>query len=287
MQGGIHPHYTGQTYLDICRAVREAEPNLHIHAFSPLEVWHGAETLGLSVRDFLQRLKQAGLNTLPGTAAEILHDDVRALICHDKLNSAQWLSVIETAHDLGLSTTATIMFGHVDSYQHWAIHLLRIRELQQRSGGFTEFVPLPFVADGAPIYRRGKARRGPTLRESVLMHAVARLVLHPHIPNIQTSWVKMGIEGATLCLQAGANDLGGVLMNESITRAAGAIHGQSLQQDKLQNTIVACGRVPQQRSTFYKKPTLPGGEQSIRFSDSRKRNFDFESDRIQLLELTE
>ena len=224
---------------------------MHIHAFSPLEVAHGAESLGISVGEFLAELKKVGLKTLPGTAAEILSDDVRDIICPDKINTRQWLDVIGTAHGLGLSTTATIMFGHVDRYHHWAIHLLRILELQQRSGGITEFVPLSFVADEAPIYRRGQSRRGPTLRESVLMHAVSRLVLSPHIPNIQTSWVKMGLEGASLCLRAGANDIGGTLMNESITRAAGARHGQEMTADTLEKAIQSINRRPYQRNTFY------------------------------------
>ena len=251
LQGGIHPSFSGRTYLDICAAVKSAVPGIHIHAFSPLEVLHGAETLGAPVDEFLAELKSAGLSTLPGTAAEILSDDIRAVICPDKLNTQQWTDVISTAHGLGLGTTSTIMFGHVDGYRHWAIHLTRIRELQERSGGITEFVPLPFVAQDAPMYRRGQSRRGPTLREAVLMHAVSRLVLDPQITNIQTSWVKMGLEGAKLCLRAGANDLGGTLMNESITRAAGARHGQEMTPETLQGVIAACGRKAYQRSTLY------------------------------------
>jgi len=253
LQGGIHPAFTGQTYLDICTAVKSAVPEMHIHAFSPLEVTHGAQSLGVSVPEFLAALKEAGLKTLPGTAAEILSDDVRAVICPDKLDSRQWLDVVGAAHDLGLATTATIMFGHVDHYHHWALHLLRIRELQQQSLGITEFVPLPFVAGEAPIYRRGQSRRGPTLREAVLMHAVSRLVLSPHVSNIQTSWVKMGLDGARLCLQAGANDMGGTLMNESITRAAGAMHGQEMTPETLQTAILSCQRQPHQRNTFYER----------------------------------
>jgi FO synthase len=251
LQGGIHPKFTGQTYIDICSAVKSAVPEMHIHAFSPLEIMHGAQSLGVSIPEFLAELKNAGLRTLPGTAAEILSDDVRAIICPDKLDTQQWLKVVEAAHDLGLATTATIMFGHVDRYHHWAVHLLRILELQQRSHGITEFVPLPFVADEAPMYRRGQSRRGPTLREAVLMHAVARLVLSPKIRNIQTSWVKMGLEGARLCLQAGANDMGGTLMNESITRAAGARHGQEMTRETLERVILSCQRLPFQRNTLY------------------------------------
>ena len=251
LQGGIHPEFTGQSYMDICAAVHQALPEMHIHAFSPLEVTHGAETLGLTIPEFLTQLKAMGLKTLPGTAAEILSDDIREIICPDKLNTEQWLAVVGAAHEVGLPTTATIMFGHVDAYHHWAIHLLRILELQRRTGGITEFVPLPFVADEAPIYRRGQSRRGPTFREAVLMHAVSRLVLSTHIPNIQTSWVKMGLEGARVCLQSGANDIGGTLMNESITRAAGAVHGQEMKPATLERVITSCGRKPYQRTTLY------------------------------------
>ncbi|WP_137391551.1 5-amino-6-(D-ribitylamino)uracil--L-tyrosine 4-hydroxyphenyl transferase CofH [Rhodoligotrophos defluvii] len=251
LQGGIHPDYTGETYLGILRALKAATPDIHIHAFSPLEIWQGAATLGLSVRDFLTALKTEGLGTLPGTAAEILDDEVRRIICPDKLTTAQWLEVVETAHAVGLSTTATIMFGHVDHPRHWARHLIHIRNLQKRTGGFTEFVPLPFVPMETPIYLKGRARSGPTLREALLMHAVARLTLHPHIRNIQTSWVKMGEEGAKLCLQAGANDLGGTLMNETISKAAGASHGQEMAPARMERLITAIGRIPQQRTTLY------------------------------------
>ena len=251
MQGGIHPQYTGHTYLEICRAVKTAVPEMHVHAFSALEIWQGAETLGVSVARFLEQLQAAGLGTLPGTAAEILDDEIRAIICPDKINTQQWLDVIGTAHDVGLKTTSTIMFGHVDQPHHWARHLLRLRSLQQRTGGITEFVPLPFVHLEAPLYRQGMSRMGPTYRESVLMHAVARLSLHPYIANIQTSWTKMGINGARACLQAGANDLGGTLMNESISRAAGSIHGQELSPRRIEQVVNSLQRIPQQRTTLY------------------------------------
>ncbi|PKP98237.1 MAG: 7,8-didemethyl-8-hydroxy-5-deazariboflavin synthase [Alphaproteobacteria bacterium HGW-Alphaproteobacteria-13] len=251
LQGGIHPHYTGDTYLNLVRAVRAAVPAMHIHAFSPLEVAQGAATLGLSLESFLRQLKEAGLHTLPGTAAEILDDEVRAIICPDKLDTAEWLEVVETAHRVGFTTTATIMFGHVDTPRHWARHLLHIRALQARTGGFTEFVPLPFVHMEAPIGLRGQARRGPTFREVRLMHAVARLALHPLIPSIQTSWVKLGEEGVKACLDAGANDLGGTLMNESISRAAGTTHGQEMPPEAMEALIRSIGRTPRQRSTIY------------------------------------
>jgi FO synthase len=251
LQGGIHPDYTGDTYLAILRTVKAAVPAMHVHAFSPLEVRHGAATLGIPVRRFLERLRDAGLGTLPGTAAEILDDEVRAVICPDKLTTAEWLDVIGTAHRVGLATTATIMFGHVEGPAHWAHHLTAVRELQARTGGFTEFVPLPFVHMEAPIYHKGAARRGPTLREAVLMHAVARLALHPLIAHIQVSWVKMGLDGAGACLRAGADDLGGTLMNESISRAAGAAHGQELDPAAMEALIVSLKRRPSQRTTLY------------------------------------
>ena len=255
MQGGIHPNYTGATYIDICRGVKVAVPEMHVHAFSPLEVWQGAHTLGVSLEEFLTELKRVGLGTLPGTAAEILDDEVRATLCPDKIKSGEWLEVMRIAHRTGLRTTATIMFGHMERPVHWARHLLRIRELQAETGGFTEFVPLPFVHMEAPIYLKGRARCGPTFREAILMHAVARLTLHPIIPNIQASWVKLGPEGVKVCLRAGVNDLGGTLMNESISRAAGATHGQEMTPAMMEELICAVGRRPRQRTTLYTAST--------------------------------
>jgi FO synthase len=251
LQGGIHPDYDGETYINICRTVKQAAPGIHVHAFSPLEVWQGAHTLNMPVSEFLAELKGAGLGSLPGTAAEILDEEVRRIICPDKISTTQWLEVMRCAHALGLRSTATVMFGHVDHPRHWARHLIHIRELQAMTGGFTEFVPLPFVHMETPLYRKGGARRGPTYREALLMHAVARLVLHPVITNIQTSWVKMGPEGASDCLSSGANDLGGTLMNESITRAAGAAFGQELAPGEMRSLITAVQRVPYQRTTLY------------------------------------
>ncbi len=251
LQGGIHPEYTGATYEAICRAIKQAVPGIHIHAFSALEIHQGAHTLGLSLSVFLARLRDAGLGTLPGTAAEILDDEIRAIICPDKVNTEEWQAVMRAAHGLGLRSTATIMFGHLEAPLHWARHLLVLRDLQAETGGFTEFVPLPFVHMEAPMYLRGLARRGPSFREALLMHSVARLVLHPHFSNIQTSWVKMGPEGAAMALQAGANDLGGTLMNESISRAAGTEHGQEFPPEAMERLILSIGRQPMQRSTTY------------------------------------
>jgi FO synthase len=257
LQGGIHPSFTGHTYLGIVRAVKEAVPWMHVHAFSPLEIQHGASTLGLPLATYLEQLRDAGLSTLPGTAAEILDDEIRDIICPDKLRTDEWLEVIGTAHEVGLRTTATIMFGHVEQPVHWARHLLRLRALQERTGGITEFVPLGYVHMEAPLWRKGRTRSGPSFREAVLMHAVSRLVLHPVIPNIQTSWVKMGPEGAAVCLDAGANDLGGTLMNESITRAAGGANGQELDASRLRELAGRIGRPTRQRTTLYGAVTSP------------------------------
>ncbi|MCH2323957.1 MAG: 5-amino-6-(D-ribitylamino)uracil--L-tyrosine 4-hydroxyphenyl transferase CofH [Pseudomonadales bacterium] len=264
MQGGIHPDYTGQTYLDIVATVKAAVPNLHIHAFSPLEVWQGAETLGITLEEFLKALKEAGLSTLPGTAAEILHDDVRQLICPDKINTEQWLQVMEAAHNVGFNTTATVMYGHVEFTEHWAAHLLAIRDLQSRTGGFTEFVPLPYVHMEAPMYLKGKSRAGPSFREAILMHAIARIVFHGLIDNIQTSWVKMGQEGVQACLNAGANDIGGTLMNESITRAAGADHGQEWSPTGMEEALQEMHRTPRMRTTSYQD--APSARKEIAFN---------------------
>ena len=252
LQGGIHPSYTGETYLGILRAVKAAAPSMHVHAFSPLEVMSGAATLRVPVKDYLKRLKGEGLGSLPGTAAEILDDEIRDIICPDKLNTQEWLDVVRAAHEIGLPTTATIMYGHTEGPEHWARHLLHIRRLQMETGGFTEFVPLPFVHMEAPMYRKGLARKGPTWREAVLMHAVARLALNGAISSIQCSWVKLGADGAAAMLAAGVNDLGGVLMNESISRAAGASHGQEMTLDDLSAIADAAGRPLKQRTTLYR-----------------------------------
>jgi FO synthase len=263
MQGGINPSYTGKTYLEIVRAVKGAVPDMHVHAFSPLEVSQGAATLGITVSAFLERLQRAGLGTLPGTAAEILDDEVRAILCPDKLSTCEWIDVVETAHRVGLKTTATIMFGHVERPRSWARHLLELRDIQARTGGLTEIVPLPFVHMEAPIYLKGRARKGPTWRECLLMHAVARLVLHPLITNVQASWVKLSPLGAADILRAGVNDLGGTLMNESISRAAGTQHGQEFAPEQMEELIGSTGRVSRQRTTLYQAASAERRERSF------------------------
>jgi FO synthase len=251
LQGGIHPAFTGDYYLSVVRAIKAAVPGLHVHAFSALEIWQGAATLGLALQDYLAELRDAGLSSLPGTAAEILDDEVRRVICPDKVTTAQWLHVHDVAHRAGLRSNVTMMFGHVEGPHNWAHHLLHAREQQRASGGFTEFVPLPFVHMEAPMWLRGQARSGPTFGETLLVHAVARLALHPWITNIQVSWVKLGAQGVAAALQAGVNDLGGTLMNESISRSAGAEHGQEFPPESMEELIRSAGRIPRQRTTLY------------------------------------
>ena len=251
LQGGIHPAFDGEFYLGVLRAVKQAVPDIHVHAFSPLEIWQGAATLGLELEEYLARLRDAGLGSLPGTSAEILDDEVRAIICPDKNTTEQWVDVMLAAHRAGLPSTSTMMFGHVETPPHWARHLVVLREAQKRGLGFTEFVPLPFVHMEAPIARRGLSRQGPTMEEVLAVHAVARLALHPWITNIQTSWVKLGVEGARAVLNAGANDIGGALMNESISRAAGAAHGQELMPEAMEHLVAGIGRTLRQRTTLY------------------------------------
>jgi FO synthase len=251
LQGGIHPSFDGDYYLEVLRAVRAASERIHIHAFTALEVHEGARRLDEDLETYLRRLKDAGLKTLPGTAAEILDDEVRAILCPDKIGTDRWLEVHRTAHHVGLRSNVTIMFGAVESPISWARHIVRTRALQRETGGFTEFVPLPFVHMAAPLYLQRRARRGPTFREAVLMHAVGRIAYAGSIENIQASWVKMGAEGARQLLRSGCNDLGGTLMDENISRAAGAAHGQMMDEEGFLRIVEPLGRSLEQRTTLY------------------------------------
>ncbi len=251
LQGGIHPDFDGDYYIDVARAVKDAVPQMHIHGFTALEVTEGAKRLGEPLHEYIMRLKEAGLASLPGTAAEILDDDVRAIICSDKINTEEWLECHRVAHKAGLRSNITIMFGSVEHPQSWAKHIVRTRDLQKETGGFTEFVGLPFVHMASPIYLQHKSRRGPTFRETVLMHAIARIAYHGLIDNIQVSWTKIGHAGAAQLLQAGCNDLGGTLMNENISRAAGASHGQEMNEESFRAITSPLGRTLRQRSTLY------------------------------------
>jgi FO synthase len=251
LQGGIHPSFDGDYYIDVTRAVKEAAPDIHVHGFTALEVTEGAKRLGEPLADYLRRLMDVGLRTLPGTAAEILDDPVRQILCPDKIDTDEWLEAHRTAHSVGLRSNITIMFGSVEEPASWARHILRTRALQAETGGFTEFVPLPFVHMAAPLYLQKKSRRGPTFRESVLMHAVARIAYDGLVDNIQASWVKLGADGVRQLLQAGVNDLGGTLMNETISRSAGASHGQGMEEDGFREIVEPIGRTLVQRTTLY------------------------------------
>lgn len=251
MQGGIHPDLPGTAYFDIARAVKERVPGLHVHAFSPMEVVNGASRTGLSIREWLTAAKDAGLDSIPGTAAEILDDEVRWVLTKGKLPAATWVEVVSTAHELGIRSSSTMMYGHVDTPAHWLGHLRLLAEIQQRTGGFTEFVTLPFIHTNAPVYLAGIARPGPTHRDNRAVVAMARLLLHTHIPNIQTSWVKLGAEGAAEMLRSGANDLGGTLMEETISRMAGSAYGSYKSVRDLEAIAEAAGRPSRQRTTTY------------------------------------
>ncbi|MPZ83218.1 MAG: 7,8-didemethyl-8-hydroxy-5-deazariboflavin synthase subunit CofH, partial [Actinophytocola sp.] len=251
MQGGIHPDLPGTAYFDLAAEVKKHAPGLHVHAFSPMEVVNGASRTNLSIRDWLTAARESGVDSLPGTAAEILDDDVRWILTKGKLPTAAWVDVVTTAHDLGIPTTSTMMYGHVDNPSHWVAHLKLIRDLQARTGGFTEFVLLPFVHTNAPLYLAGIARPGPTHLENRAVHALARLLLHGRIDNIQTSWVKLGERGVLDVLRGGVNDLGGTLMEETISRMAGSDNGSYKTIADLEALAHAVGRPARQRGTTY------------------------------------
>ncbi len=258
LQGGIHPDFDGDYYVDVAHAVKAVAPDIHIHGFTALEVTEGARRLEMPLAEYLLRLQAAGLATLPGTAAEILDDEVRAIICPDKVTTDEWLEAHRTAHGVGLKSNITIMMGTVERPVHVARHLVRTRALQKETGGFTEFVPLPFVHMATPIFIQGKARRGPTFREVLLMHAIGRIAYRGWIDNVQASWVKCGVVGARQILQAGANDLGGTLMDENISRAAGASHGQELDETEFRAIVEPIGRTLAQRTTLYGRTQTAG-----------------------------
>jgi 7,8-didemethyl-8-hydroxy-5-deazariboflavin synthase CofH subunit len=251
IQGGIHPNLDGNFYFKVCEEIKKAVPTIHIHAFSPEEINFGAERASMHIEEFLKALKDAGLDSIPGTAAEILNDEIRSIICPKKINTARWVHIIKTAHRLHIPTTSTIMYGHVDRPEHWVKHLILLREIQGETGGFTEFVPLNFVYPNTPIYRDGLARPGTVRDEVVKMYAVSRLILNGYINNIQVSWVKLGIKFALSCLNAGANDFGGTLIDENISSAAGATSGQYLSPNLMKKLIISMGRIPAQRTTTY------------------------------------
>lgn len=253
MQGGIDPELPATGYADLVRAVKKRVPSMHVHAFSPMEIVNGASKGGQSVRDWLTELRAAGLDTIPGTAAEILDDEVRWVLTKGKLPASEWIDVISTAHEVGLRSSSTMMYGHVDTPKHWVGHLRVLTEIQDRTGGFTEFVPLPFVHQSAPLYLAGAARPGPTNRDNRAVHALARVMLHGRIDNIQTSWVKLGIEGTRMMLQGGANDLGGTLMEETISRMAGSEHGSAKTIAELQEIAEGIGRPAVERTTTYSR----------------------------------
>jgi 7,8-didemethyl-8-hydroxy-5-deazariboflavin synthase CofH subunit len=256
IQGGLPHGLPAFHYRDILRAVKQAVPGMHIHAFSPMEIVYGVELTGMPLEDYLRMLRDNGLDTLPGTAAEILDDDVRFVLSRNKLSTEQWKQVIRTAHQSGIRSTSTLMYGHVESTEHWVNQLLLFREIQQQTGGFTEFVPLGFVHQNTLLFHQGIARSGPTLAEHLKIHALARVLLAGAIDNIQVSWVKLNRNLSQLCLHAGANDYGGTLMEENISREAGATAGQYTSPEDFQSLILEAGRIPAERNTVYTRINL-------------------------------
>jgi FO synthase len=252
LQGGIHPDFDGDYYWHVTQAVKDAVPEMHVHGFTALEITEGAKRNGEDLKTYLTKMKEAGLASLPGTAAEILDDEARAVLCPDKVNTEEWLECHRVAHEIGLHSNITIMYGSVEHPEHWARHMIRTRDLQKITGGFTEFIPLPFVHMASPIYLQKRSRRGPTFRETILMHAIGRIAYHGLIDNVQVSWVKIGVEGARQLLRSGCNDIGGTLMDENISRAAGANHGQKMSEDSFNALVSPLGRTLAQRNTGYK-----------------------------------
>jgi FO synthase len=251
LQGGIHPDFDGDYYWHVTQAVKDAVPEMHVHGFTALEITEGAKRNGEDLKTYLTKMKEAGLASLPGTAAEILDDEARAVLCPDKVNTEEWLECHRVAHEIGLHSNITIMYGSVEHPEHWARHMIRTRDLQKITGGFTEFIPLPFVHMASPIYLQKRSRRGPTFRETILMHAIGRIAYHGLIDNVQVSWVKIGVEGARQLLRSGCNDIGGTLMDENISRAAGANHGQKMSEDSFNALVSPLGRTLAQRNTGY------------------------------------
>jgi 7,8-didemethyl-8-hydroxy-5-deazariboflavin synthase CofH subunit len=265
IQGGLPRDLDGFYYVNLLRALKARLPELHIHAYSPMEVTYGVEKTRMPLREYLAMLQEAGLGSIPGTAAEILDDNVRRSLSPNKLKVKQWIDVIRTAHSLGIPTTSTMMYGHTESPEHWVRHILLIREIQKETGGFTEFVPLGFIHPQTRLYQSGNARAGHTSREDLLVHALSRVLLHGFIPNIQVSWVKLGFDGSLACLEAGANDFGGTLMEESISRAAGADFGEYVSPGEFRALIRSIGRTPEERTTLYKTRRV------FEFADSEER----------------
>ncbi len=274
IQGGLPRELDGYFYRDVLRAIKARLPGMHCHAYSPMEICYGTEKTGLGLREYLEMMKGAGLNSIPGTAAEILDDDVRRALSPNKLKVAQWIEVIRTAHSLGIPTTSTMMYGHVERPEHWVRHMLLLRDIQKDTGGFTEFVPLAFIYSKTRLFRSGGARPGSTLREDLIVHALARLLLNGYIRNIQVSWVKLGFEVALACLEAGANDFSGTLMEESISKAAGATFGEFVSPDEFQSLIRSIGRAPAERTTTYKMRRTFGSTDAASVAAAARRGPD-------------
>jgi FO synthase len=252
IQGGLPRDLDGFFYRDILRAIKRAIPSMHVHAFSPMEISYGVDKTGMPLRDYLQMMKDEGLGSIPGTAAEILDDRVRQQLSPNKLPAARWVEIISTAHELGIPTTSTMMYGHVEEPADWVRHILLLRSIHKRTGGFTEFVPLGFIHENTRLYKHGGARPGASLEEHLRVHALSRVLLHGAIPNLQVSWVKLGFETSLSCLNAGANDFSGTLMEENISKAAGATFGEYVAPKDFRRMIRSIGRVPAERTTAYK-----------------------------------